>query len=257
MSQAIEGVLFDMDDTLIDWSGFSGDWAEMEYAHLELLYNYLAENDRPLSVSLNHFSTVYRDKVVDAWQNSRTTLRAPHMTNIMQAVLESFGFLPDDNITIRHVMQAYQWKGGPDVVTFPDVPDALQKLIDSGIKIGIVTNAFQPMWLRDVELEKHDLLQYFPDESVRISAADVGYLKPHPQIFHYALEKLGTNPKKTLFVGDNPTADIAGAQSVGMRAVLRVLSDEVPRIVRLVKPDAMIHNFDELLRLVDDWDAHA
>ncbi|GAB5492496.1 MAG: HAD family hydrolase [Phototrophicaceae bacterium] len=257
MSQAIEGVLFDMDNTLIDWSGFTGDWAEMEYAHLELLYNYLAENARPLNVSLNHFSTVYRDRVVDAWEDSRTTLRAPHMTEIMRTVLAEFGFVPDDTITMRHVMEAYQWLGGTDVVTFPDVPDALQKLIDSGIKIGIVTNAFQPMWLRDVELKTHNLLQYFPDENVRISAADVGYLKPHPQIFHHALEQLGTSAEKTLFVGDNPTADIAGAQSVGMRAVLRVLSDDVPRIARLVVPDAMIHNFDELLRLVDDWEAHA
>lgn len=254
---AIEGVLFDMDNTLIDWSGFAGDWGMMEYGHLELVYTYLEENDRPLTASLNHFSTVYRDNVVDAWEDSRSTLRAPHMTKIMRRVLESFGFVPDDAISMRDVMEAYQWRGGEGVVTFSDVPDALQTLIDAGIKIGIVTNAFQPMWLRDAELEAHGLLQYFPDETIRISAADVGYLKPHPQIFYHALAKLGTSAEKTLFVGDNSTADIAGAQSVGMRAILRVLGGEVPRIARLVVPDAMIHNFDELLALVDDWDAHA
>ena len=186
MSQPIEGVLFDMDNTLIDWSGFDDNWADMEHGHLQLVYDYLAQNERPLNTEFQVFATSYRDGVEGAWAESRTTLRAPHMTNIMQAILEQFGFAPDDAISMRDVMTAYQLRGGKGVVTFHDVPPVLQALIDSGIKIGIVTNAFQPMWLRDAELEIHELLDYFPDENLRISAADVGYLKPHPQIFNHA-----------------------------------------------------------------------
>ncbi len=256
MSQPIEGVLFDMDNTLIDWSGFDDNWADMEHGHLQLVYDYLAQNERPLNTEFQVFATSYRDGVEGAWAESRTTLRAPHMTNIMQAILEQFGFIPDDAISMRDVMTAYQWRGGKGVVTFPDVPPVLQALIDSGIKIGIVTNAFQPMWLRDAELEIHELLDYFPDENLRISAADVGYLKPHPQIFNHALEQIGTKAEHTLFVGDNPTADIAGAQSVGMRAILRLLTPDRPHISRLVQPDATIRNFDDLLLLVEDWETH-
>lgn len=257
MTQPIEGVLFDMDDTLIDWRGFTGAWSDLELGYLQLVHTYLAENERPLTASVNHFAMRYRDNVQDVWEESRTTLRAPHIIKVMETVLAEFGFTPDDDITMRHIMDAYQWKGGTGVVTFPDVPSGLQTLLDKGIKIGIVTNAFQPMWMRDIELEMYNLLDYFPDEAIRISAADVGYLKPHPQIFHHALEKLGTSAENTLFVGDNPTADIAGAQGVGMRAVLRVLDREPPLISRLVVPDASIHDFDDLLRLVDDWDTHA
>lgn len=255
MSEPIHGILFDMDDTLIDWHNFSGDWHNLERRHLKKVYEFLAENERTLDVSLERFVQVYRERVVDAWEAARTTLRAPHMTKIMEEVISEFGFVADDAISLRDIMVAYQWQGADGIVVFPDVPDGLQKLIDMGIKIGIVTNAFQPMWLRDAELEKYDLLKYFPDEVVRMSAADVGYLKPHKQIFHHALECLGTKAENTLYIGDNPVADIGGAQAVNMRAVLRINHGHRPLITDMLVPDAVITNFGELVTLVEDWDA--
>lgn len=255
MSETVQAVLFDLDNTLIDWSG-AGSWNESEKRHLTLLYNFLADNGRPLSCSVDDFMMGFRDKATEAWEGARTTLRAPHIIATMEAVLAEFGFIPDDEISMRDVMIAYDWGNTPGVIVFPDVPSALQKLLDDGIKIAIVTNAWQPMWLRDAELIHHDLMQFFPEENLRISAADVGYLKPHPNIFNHALEQIGTKPENTLFVGDNPTADIGGAQKVGMRAILRLLSDEPPLISSVIKPDASIHSFDELLLLVEDWDTH-
>ena len=35
---------------------------------------------------------------------------------------------------------------------------------------------------------------------------------------------MGISPEETVFIGDSPEADIAGARSVGMKAVLRVTS---------------------------------
>jgi putative hydrolase of the HAD superfamily len=43
--------------------------------------------------------------------------------------------------------------------------------------------------------------------------------KPSPEIFKYALEKLGLSPEETVFVGDTVDADIQGAGKVGMRTV--------------------------------------
>lgn len=255
MSEAVKAVLFDLDNTLIDWRT-AGNWSDTEHRCLTLLYNYLVENDRPLSGSVNRFMMRFNDLASDAWEGARATLRAPHIINTMEATLAEFGFIPDDEISMRDVMIAYDWGDAPGVVPFPDVPGALQKLLDDGIKIGIVTNAWQPMWLRDAELEHHNLMQYFPQENLRISAADVGYLKPHPNIFKHALQQIGTKPENTLFVGDNPTADIGGAQKVGMRAILRLLSEEAPLISSVIVPDASIRSFDELLLLVENWDTH-
>jgi len=69
-----------------------------------------------------------------------------------------------------------------------DRPEVMALIKQHGIKTAIVTNAAQPMALRDVEIEEHKLLQYFPD--CRLSAADAGVLKPHPGIFQLAMSPL-------------------------------------------------------------------
>ena len=109
----------------------------------------------------------------------------------------------------------------------------------------------------DFTAREFDLLRYFPDEAARMSAADIGYLKPHPRVFEYAVEQLGTRVEETIYVGDNPVADIAGAQGAGLRAVLRVNHPAPPLISGLIVPDAAINALSELLALVEDWEAHA
>lgn len=255
MSEPVKGVLFDLDNTLIDWHHSIG-WEESERYHLGLVHQFLADKQRPLNNTVENIAKTFRNHASTAWSQARTTLRTPHIVTVMEAVLAKYGFTPDEDITMRDVMVAFDWGKENGVTVFPDVPDALQTLLDNGIQIAIVTNAWQPMWMRDPEIEHHDLMKFFPDVNRRISAADVGYLKPHPSIFHHALEQIGTTPDNTLFVGDNSTADIAGAQGVGMRAVLRVNYGEIPAINKLVAPDALVEDFEHLLRLVDDWDAN-
>lgn len=256
-SNKITCVLFDMDNTLIDWRAADSNWHELERKHMRHVYDFLEAQDRTPNGSFEHVTTHYRGRVVDGWAEARTTLRAPHMATILQAALENFGVTFDDGFTIEAVLKAYNWRGMGGVTVFPDVPDALQTLLDSGIKIGILTNAFQPMWMRDAELELYDLLKYFPEQVTRMSAADLGYLKPSPNVFKKALQNMGTSSAETIYIGDNLVADIGGAQSVGMRAVLRDIEENRSLARELIVPDAVIKSLDDLLPLVADWEKHA
>lgn len=249
----VTGVLFDMDDTLVDWSGFPGDWPAVERVHIERMFAFLIDAGRPLHCTVDLFVNTYRERVNQAWADARTTLRAPHMTDLLMETLQRFGFVEGSGISLRDCVLAYGWGEIPGVIPFPDVHEGLEAILERGIRIGIVTNAFQPMWMRDAELKLHKLMHFFPEEKCRISAADFGYLKPHPTIFEHAVSMLGTPPEQTIYVGDNPVADIAGSQGAGLRAVLRVNHPAPPLISGLIVPDATISSLLELVTLLDEW----
>lgn len=52
-----------------------------------------------------------------------------------------------------------------------------------------------------------------------ITSATIGYEKPHKEAYKIALEAAG-NPEIVWMVGDSPLADVAGAEAVGIPAVL-------------------------------------
>ncbi|RPI10490.1 MAG: HAD family hydrolase [Zetaproteobacteria bacterium] len=55
-------------------------------------------------------------------------------------------------------------------------------------------------------------------EAVVVSA-DVGWRKPHPEIFREALRRMGLEPAQAVFVGDTPEADVLGPHGVGLDTI--------------------------------------
>jgi len=245
----LKAILFDLDDTLLDWHGFVEEWPTFERAYLRRVYDFV-EREHGTLPDFEAFVKQFRDRTRAAWDAGRGSLLAPNLGHILLESAEAAG-APLGKLTVDALLSAYEWTAVPGTVIFPDVADALVLLRENGIKIAIVTNAYQPMWLRDLEIEAHGLLQHFPD--CRISAADVGYLKPHPAIFQAAFDCLGVTAQEAVFVGDNPIADIAGAQGAGMRAVLRVTSPTPPMLSGLIVPDAAVNSLAELPPILDEW----
>lgn len=244
----LKAVLFDLDDTLIDWSGFKSDWAGMERRHLQGVFDYISANIHPLS-DFDAYAAEFRNRMTAAWTSARTHLRAPHLGSLLVETAVAFG-APAESLDPHRCLEAYAWQAATGTVGFPDASPALDLLARHNVKVGIVTNAHQPMWLRDIELRTHNLMNHFP--TCRISAADVGYLKPHPAIFQAALNCLGTKPTETVFVGDDPEADIVGAQASGLLAVLRRGKRSSFNLSRIV-PDEVIDSLEELPAILDGW----
>ncbi|MDX2163557.1 MAG: HAD family hydrolase [bacterium] len=245
----LKAVLFDVDDTLIDWSRFEDDWTSHEIHHLRGVFDHLNTDLNGGLDDLEAYMTEFRNRAIAAWTNARTTMIAPHVGKVLMESAVALGVLADkldQNTLLRH----YGWRKIPGTYVFPDVPPTLRTLIEHGVKVGVVTNAFQPMVLREVEFEQHGILDYFPE--CRVSAADVGYLKPHPAIFELALKKIGAAPEETVFVGDDPEADVVGAQGMGMKAVLR-RSPRRPLDEARIRPDAIVSDLYAILPLLDTW----
>lgn len=250
----LNAVLFDMDDTLIDWQNWQGNWRELEERHLRHVYQFLQGQGYPPESSFPEFQIEFGRRTQDAWLSARSTLRAPHIGEILMETLRACGFDDDAaDVSMRDCLEAYQWQTIPGVTVFPEVIDVLTTLRDRGVTVGIITNAFQPMFMRDVELATYGLLEFFPDERLRISAADAGVLKPHPAIFKRALDVLNVPAESVVFIGDSAAADIEGAKKVGMRAVLRVRDGGYTRLKALADPDLVLNTLTDLLPRLDEW----
>jgi putative hydrolase of the HAD superfamily len=103
----------------------------------------------------------------------------------------------------------------------------LEALRERGIKVGLVSNAFDPGWLLHRTLAELGLAELL---DVAVFSSEVGKRKPHPAIFERALDELGVPPAETLFVGDRLYEDVRGAAELGMRTVQAVWfrADENP-----------------------------
>ena len=127
---------------------------------------------------------------------------------------------------------------------FPDAYPALTALQARGLVVGAVSNW---VWNLPELLHALDLVKQF---DFIAASARIGFEKPHPRIFQWALEQANVPAETVIHVGDHVDADVAGARGVGMEGVLidragRYRADEVPEDV------PVIHSLDELLPIVD------
>ena len=79
----------------------------------------------------------------------------------------------------------------------------------------VITNGFKEVQKK--KLEESTITRYF--KTITISE-EVGYKKPNPIIFNYALEKANAINTSSLMIGDSYQADILGAINVGINAIL-------------------------------------
>ena len=125
MSLQLKGVLFDFDDTLVDWSGVRLSWREIEAARLARVRDYARGKTGANWLATESLLDAYWQRTRTAWAEARMTLCAPHMPNILMETLEALG-VEIDRLDIAEVLRAYDWNVVPGVVVFPDVPPTLQ-----------------------------------------------------------------------------------------------------------------------------------
>lgn len=249
----LKAIIFDLDQTLFDWRGRNEDWETHQRKHLDKVFRFVDEHVQTMPTDFEDFFETTVSNVIAHWRHAKQSLQAPHLGKILVASLIECG-VAADKINMDDILAAYQHQLIDGVILYPEVIEVLQFLQQHDIRMGIATNAFQPMLLRDAELQTLGIVDYF---DARLSAADVGYLKPHPRIFESVLTMLEATPQETIFIGDNLHADIGGAQALGMRAILRVHEGELPYENEPPEvpttPDAEILSLTELPPILDAW----
>jgi putative hydrolase of the HAD superfamily len=109
-----------------------------------------------------------------------------------------------------------RWFDHANCVTYPDTIVTLNRLKQMGLKLGLISTAYE----EDINsiLEKAGLEKRLFD--IVVGANTIKKEKPHPDVFRHALSKLNVEPCETLFVGDHVDNDYRGARAVGIHALL-------------------------------------
>ena len=84
--------------------------------------------------------------------------------------------------------------------------------LQSRYRLAVLTDE-----LYDIQVEKVKRLGLAGYFTEIISSEQAGVTKPDKRLFEYALNRLGVSADEAMMIGDNPSADIRGARSVGMR----------------------------------------
>jgi REG-2-like HAD superfamily hydrolase len=131
---------------------------------------------------------------------------------------------------------------------FPDAYPTLAALKERGLTVGAVSNW---VWNLPELLHALDLVKHF---DFIAASARIGFEKPHPRIFEWALEQAEADPSEVIHVGDHLDADVEGARRLGIEGVLidrnrRYSADDLDGV-------PVIHSLDELLPMVDARASH-
>jgi HAD superfamily hydrolase (TIGR01549 family) len=104
------------------------------------------------------------------------------------------------------------WLESANFELYEDVLPVLEALREAGLKIGLVSNTSRDL---TAFVRHHGL-----DVDAWVSSGVHGKVKPSPTIFTAVLELLNLEPEAAVMVGDSPEDDVAGAEALGMRALL-------------------------------------
>lgn len=122
-----------------------------------------------------------------------------------------------------------------------DVPTFLQALKDSGREVVLVTNA-HPGSL-SLKIERTELSNYI---DVLISTHEFGVTKESQALWHKLQQRLGFDPKRTLFVDDSLPI-LQAAADFGIRHLLAVANPDSQQPVRDITDFASITDYSVLL----------
>lgn len=144
-----------------------------------------------------------------AWTTSPEASRL-HWTGIYRALLARYAI--DDDAAPDALYD--QFTQPVHYRLFPDALPALRELSAMGYVLGLISN--WEAWLPEL-LDLLDVTKLFG--AIVVSGAE-GIEKPDPRIFTLALERLGVEPARAVYVGDSLAHDVEPAVAVGMTGVL-------------------------------------
>lgn len=202
----VDGVLFDVDDTLVDTRGaFARALDAVRERYLP------GAGPERLDDMLHQWRSD-----PDGWYRRYTRGELDHRTQRRHraALLhETFGGEPVTEELFDEWDDLFWGTFEESWTAFDDAAPALAAARAAGLRVGVVTNA-------SVELQERKLAAVgLTGLPVLVGVDTLGFGKPDPRVFTEGARRLGTDPGRTAYVGDEPVVDAAAARDAGLLGV--------------------------------------
>lgn len=185
--------LFDLDGTLYSRDVLVKGLVEQQYRDFQAELTHIEPQryvERVIELDAHgyHPKEQLYSQVADEWNLS---------SDIQASLLEHFWSSYDDHFSLPE-----------------DTLTTLCALREEGARMGIITNG-----QTDRQIKKIDVLGIGDFFDVIVISEAEGLKKPHPEIFHRAVDRCKASLFDTVFIGDHPIADIDGSRDAGLAAI--------------------------------------
>lgn len=205
--RAVDGVLLDIDDTLVDTRGAFA--VALTAAASTFLPHVTAERHPEMlqvwrADSGDHYRRYTRGEI--GYRDQRFA-----RANELQRV---FGGEPLDDAAYARWDALFEEGFAGAWAAHEEASEAVDRLLGHGFAVGALSNAgvgYQTEKLRRVGLADR--------VEVLVGVDTLGVGKPAPEVFLEACRRLGTEPARTAYVGDELDVDAVGAVAAGLVGV--------------------------------------
>ncbi len=243
---AIQGIIFDLGGTLIDWP----DWDEDINRRWGLSYDYLTSMVPALDwPERDAYVQAMRAAEREHWRLVAEIQASGTPTGLLRNGFEHLGRAASEE-ELLVALDGYGRAVNGWAIVFPDAVQTLKELRRCGYRLGLLSNTWWAAEWHNAELAAHGLTSLL-DEIVYTS--DLPHSKPHPSTFLEVTHRLNVDPTRCVMVGDRLIDDISGALSVGMRGIWKKSDYPWPEPEHII-PSAVITHLAELLPLIEEWD---
>ncbi|MBN3554024.1 HAD-IA family hydrolase [Fictibacillus nanhaiensis] len=193
LNKHIKGVIFDLWNTLVP---LEDDLKEHAF------------NETAIALQLDPFT------LKKPWTETRIQRETSDLYQYLHWLKEDRGFFWTNELIVKGMQARKNIHGSAFRVPEKGAVQVLKELKQLGIRIGVVSNCSSDV--RDM-ISSSTIMPFI---DVLALSAEIGIMKPEPQIYKYAMRELGLQSEECIYVGDGHDNELKGAQLAGLEAIL-------------------------------------
>lgn len=199
-------IFFDLDHTLWDFEANS-------HETLREMYTYHALDSRGIP-GFEAFHQTYAAHNERLWDRFRKGYINRNDLRYKRFSMTLLDFKIGDEALCKTMSEQFLKLLPTKTALFPFTIEVLDYLTEKQYPLHLITNGFEETQL--LKMRNAGIEPYFTHI---ITSETAGSLKPHREIFDYAISKAATTASASLMIGDALDLDIVGAYNVGMDQV--------------------------------------